>query len=89
MTYLCNRNREIARVLSSVGSEHLVYTQRVGGSTPSPQDPPQKDVSKGTSFFLGRKEGRFAILCLPLLKTNRNIYTYGEASSIGFIRLYS
>ena len=34
MTYL-NRNREIARVLSSVGSEHLVYTQRVGGSTPS------------------------------------------------------
>ena len=25
----------MARVLSSVGSEHLVYTQRVGGSTPS------------------------------------------------------
>ena len=33
--YLCVRNRKIARVLSSVGSEHLVYTQRVGGSTPS------------------------------------------------------
>ena len=24
------------RVVSSVGSEHLVYTQRVGGSNPSP-----------------------------------------------------
>ena len=33
--YICNRNQAIARALSSVGSEHLVYTQRVGGSNPS------------------------------------------------------
>ena len=35
MRYICTRNRMIARALSSVGSEHLVYTQRVGGSNPS------------------------------------------------------
>ena|GEM_PF-6583851 len=29
------QSRQTARVLSSVGSEHLVYTQRVGGSNPS------------------------------------------------------
>lgn len=53
MTYLCNRNREIARVLSSVGSEHLVYTQRVGGSTPS--GPTNKGMrSARDAFFLSR-----------------------------------
>ena len=30
-----NLKNQIDRVLSSVGSEHLVYTQRVGGSNPS------------------------------------------------------
>ena len=30
-----NRGNKDKRVLSSVGSEHLVYTQRVGGSNPS------------------------------------------------------
>ena len=87
MTYLCNRNREITRVLSSVGSEHLVYTQRVGGSTPS--GPTTEGCVKRHILFSWQKRRGFAILCLPLLKTNRNIYTYGEASSIGFIRLYS
>ena len=32
--YICIRNQAI-RALSSAGSEHLVYTQRVGGSNPS------------------------------------------------------
>ena len=40
----------IARVLSSVGSEHLVYTQRVGGSTPS--GPTFKEVSFRLPFFV-------------------------------------
>ena len=47
--YICNRNQAIARALSSVGSEHLVYTQRVGGSNPSA---PTKGSQKGfLSFF--------------------------------------
>ncbi len=41
---------KIARVLSSVGSEHLVYTQRVGGSNPS--GPTLKRKSITTSFFI-------------------------------------
>ena len=32
--YICIRN-QATRALSSAGSEHLVYTQRVGGSNPS------------------------------------------------------
>ena len=32
--YICTTQNE--RAVSSVGSEHLVYTQRVGGSNPSP-----------------------------------------------------
>lgn len=37
IVYLPNENlgHQISRALSSVGSEHLVYTQRVGGSNPS------------------------------------------------------
>ena len=34
MHYICIRN-QATRALSSAGSEHLVYTQRVGGSNPS------------------------------------------------------
>ncbi len=35
-TLLRVRAIEGMRAVSSVGSEHLVYTQRVGGSNPSP-----------------------------------------------------
>ena len=49
MRYICTRNRMIARALSSVGSEHLVYTQRVGGSNPSA---PTKGRLKQSSFFI-------------------------------------
>lgn len=53
MCYLCVRNREMQRVLSSVGSEHLVYTQRVGGSTPSgPTNKGMRSV-RDASFLLG------------------------------------
>ena len=38
----------IARALSSVGSEHLVYTQRVGGSNPSA---PTKGRQNSLPFF--------------------------------------
>ena len=34
MHYICIRI-QATRALSSAGSEHLVYTQRVGGSNPS------------------------------------------------------
>ena len=47
--YICNRNQAIARALSSVGSEHLVYTQRVGGSNPS--GPTQKRGFKASLFY--------------------------------------
>ena len=49
MRYICTHNRMIARALSSVGSEHLVYTQRVGGSNPSA---PTKGRLKQSSFFI-------------------------------------
>ncbi len=39
---------KIKRAVSSVGSEHLVYTQRVGGSNPSP--PTKKAALRG--FFI-------------------------------------
>lgn len=42
------QSNQSARVLSSVGSEHLVYTQRVGGSTPSG---PTKEASKEPFFY--------------------------------------
>ena len=42
------QSNQSARVLSSVGSEHLVYTQRVGGSTPSG---PTKEASKEPLFY--------------------------------------
>ena len=45
----------IARALSSVGSEHLVYTQRVGGSNPSA---PTKGRQNSLPFFIS---------CQPLL----------------------
>ena len=45
--YICIRN-QVIRALSSAGSEHLVYTQRVGGSNPSA---PTKEVHKNL-FFL-------------------------------------
>ena len=41
--YICIRNQAI-RALSSAGSEHLVYTQRVGGSNPSA---PTEQTPKG------------------------------------------
>ncbi len=49
--YICTRNQvRSARALSSVGSEHLVYTQRVGVRIPQR---PQKEVKKGlASFFM-------------------------------------
>ncbi len=46
--YICIRNQAI-RALSSAGSEHLVYTQRVGGSNPSA---PTKEVQKNLFFIL-------------------------------------
>ena len=49
MRYICTRNRMIARALSSVGSEHLVYTQRVGGSNPSA---PTKGRQNSLPFFI-------------------------------------
>ena len=45
--YICIRNQAI-RALSSAGSEHLVYTQRVGGSNPSA---PTKEVQKNLFFI--------------------------------------
>ena len=42
------RNPLKIRVLSSVGSEHLVYTQRVGGSNPSG---PTKTLRKLRVFY--------------------------------------
>lgn len=53
MCYLCVRNREMQRVLSSVGSEHLVYTQRVGGSTPSGPTNKGMRSARDASFLLG------------------------------------
>ena len=41
--YICIRN-QATRALSSAGSEHLVYTQRVGGSNPSA---PTEQTPKG------------------------------------------
>ena len=39
------------RALSSAGSEHLVYTEGVGGSNPSA---PTKDSQKWLSFFVSK-----------------------------------
>ena len=47
MHYICIRN-QATRALSSAGSEHLVYTQRVGGSNPSA---PTKEVQKNLFFI--------------------------------------
>lgn len=51
IVYLPNENLEhqIDRALSSVGSEHLVYTQRVGGSNPSG---PTQETSVNSEVFL-------------------------------------
>ncbi len=40
LAYICTRNKEmkitkLTRAISSAGSEHLVYTEGVGGSNPS------------------------------------------------------
>ena len=47
MHYICIRN-QATRALSSAGSEHLVYTQRVGGSNPSAP----------TTYGAGRRKGK-------------------------------
>ena len=51
-SYICTTLIEettIKRVLSSVGSEHLVYTQRVGGSNPSgPTEKETKSFQKNS-----------------------------------------
>ena len=37
LIYICIAfEQRVQRAVSSAGSEHLVYTQRVGGSNPSP-----------------------------------------------------
>ncbi len=46
--HLYPQSDKIARALSSVGSEHLVYTQRVGGSNPSA---PTKGSQKRLGFL--------------------------------------
>ena len=48
MHYICIRN-QATRALSSAGSEHLVYTQRVGGSNPSA---PTKGRQNSLPFFI-------------------------------------
>ena len=40
------------RGISSVGSEHLPYKQRVGGSTPSSPTTSIKELEKSDSFFI-------------------------------------
>ena len=44
--YICIRN-QATRALSSAGSEHLVYTQRVGGSNPSAPTTYKAERQKG------------------------------------------
>jgi hypothetical protein len=48
--YIC---RPIIKIgaLSSVGSEHLVYTQRVGGSNPSAPTSLQRDIHSMSLFL--------------------------------------
>ena len=69
--YICPAIKRIARVLSSVGSEHLVYTQRVGGSNPSGPTPERS--FKASLFLLpkegdsGRKTGRIVSIGVVLI----------------------
>ena len=42
------------RALSSAGSEHLVYTQRVSGSNPLAPTKKQRDLRKWVSFFIAQ-----------------------------------
>ncbi len=52
MAYLCTRKRK-GRAFSSVGSEHLPYKQRVGGSNPSTPTPQHRNLLKrGCDFCL-------------------------------------
>ena len=44
---------QFKRAISSVGSEHLVYTQRVGGSNPS--SPTRKSRNESFCFFISQK----------------------------------
>ena len=72
MHYICIRNQE-TRALSSAGSEHLVYTQRVGGSNPSA---PTEEVRKNLFFHLSTFSREPNICKYP-------IYNFGS-----YIRFY-
>ena len=52
VVYICTRNNEIRiaiiRAISSAGSEHLVYTEGVGGSNPSS---PTKNFNRNVGVF--------------------------------------
>ena len=47
LTYICTRNKalHLTRAISSAGSEHLVYTEGVGGSNPS--SPTKNSIRNG------------------------------------------
>jgi hypothetical protein len=57
---LKNRGENI-RAISSAGSEHLPYKQRVGGSNPS-SPTRKKDVSFGILFFVFIEFGNVGLL---------------------------
>ncbi len=48
--HFAKRGETITRVFSSAGSEHLVYTEGVGGSNPS--KPTTKAIKYGSFFYL-------------------------------------
>ncbi len=62
----------MARVLSSVGSEHLVYTQRVGGSTPS--GPTRRKSQKGFLFYFHH------LPCLFLPEAEKRLKSFSPKS---------
>lgn len=64
------------RAISSVGSEHLVYTQRVGGSNPSS---PTKKTETKVSVFLLKTETK-----APLSGSGRNKKTVKPAQRVWF-----
>ncbi len=56
---------EAIRAISSVGSEHLVYTQRVGGSNPSS---PTKSRNESFDFFISAKRRKFTFVSIAEIK---------------------
>jgi hypothetical protein len=59
----------LIRAISSVGSEHLVYTQRVGGSNPSS---PTKSRNESFGFFYFCKVSKVHLVSVAEIKKQKS-----------------